>query len=95
MAKFKLGQLLMTNGIGAEMKKNPAFEKFVKNAFERYKNCDWGDMSAEDQALNNKAVEDGKDRIFAAYTDKKSIKKIWIITEQDRSATTVLFPFEY
>ena len=43
---------------------------------------------------NDAAVKSGKDRIHAAYVNKTG-DKIWIITEWDRSVTTVLFPSDY
>ncbi|MDE6020535.1 MAG: hypothetical protein K2H01_06040 [Ruminococcus sp.] len=51
-------------------------------------------MDDEDKALNDAAVKNGDERIFAAYIDSTG-RKIWIITEWDRSATTILFPSEY
>ena len=53
---------------------------------------DWGDLRQEDKALNDQAVESG-DQVMAKYLTSKG--KIWIITEWDRSATTILFPCEY
>ena len=44
--------------------------------------------------MNDKTVKNGDDRILAMYEDEK-YGKIWIITERDRSATTILFPSEY
>ena len=56
-------------------------------------NCgDWGDMCDEDKKANDDALKDG-DRIFSAYTTP--LGKIWIITEWDRSYTTVLIPDDY
>jgi len=54
---------------------------------------DWGDLSAEDKQLNDEAVQDGS-RILSAYTTAKGAK-VWVITEPDRSATTILLPDEY
>lgn len=53
---------------------------------------DWGNIGVDDWDLNNQALLDGS-RIFASYPTCKG--DIWIITEADRSATTVLFPDEY
>ena len=51
-------------------------------------------MCQEDKNENNLAVKAGNLRIFSAY-EHPTLPKIWIITEADRSATTVLFPDEY
>lgn len=91
--KFSLGQTLMTRGINDTIAENAKFAKEVTRAFNRYINCDWGEMCEEDLELNDQAVERGDDRILAAYQTSQG--KIYIITEWDRSATTILFANEY
>lgn len=54
---------------------------------------DWGDVSDKDRVENELALQEG-DRLFSVYM-KEGQPKLWIITEWDRSATTVLFPEEY
>lgn len=54
---------------------------------------DWGEVGSEDKRLNDEAVASGE-RILSAYRMKTG-EKIWIITEADRSATTILLPSEY
>jgi hypothetical protein len=54
---------------------------------------DWGDLCQEDIDENNRALEVGS-RILSAYTSSSKVK-FWIITEWDRSVTTVLLPSEY
>ena len=62
----------------------------------RHATGDWGDLDPEDAKLNDAALTSGEDRIFSVYKrDGIPDGKIWIITERDRSATTVLFPSEY
>lgn len=97
MEKFKLGQLVATRGVSDRMQHDLAFAAFVSKSIRRYKECDWGDSPTEDKASNDAAVESGEDRIFASYEQVgvKAPMKIWIITEWDRSATTILFPEEY
>ena len=92
MAGFKLGKLVMTRGVHSKIKEDVDFAVGVLDAFERYQRCDFGDLCDEDKALNEQALKDG-DRIFAVYTCVN--EKIWIITEHDRSATTILLPEEY
>ena len=53
----------------------------------------WGDVSDADKRANYKAVKDG-DRILSSYKSSDGLT-FWIITEWDRSATTVLLPDEY
>lgn len=55
---------------------------------------DWGDVPAEDAVANNEALIHGS-RILSAYTLRDGQTKIWIITEWDRSVTTILLPSEY
>ena len=92
MSKFNLGQAVMTRGIAEEMKQSTEFAKFVNNSFIRHANGDWGDLGEEDKQANEDALKYG-DRLFSAYI--KEDWKIWIITEWDRSVTTILFPSEY
>ena len=54
---------------------------------------DWGDLEDEDKQENELSVEQGF-RILSAYNLDDNTK-IWIITERDRSATTILLPSEY
>lgn len=54
---------------------------------------DWGDLCGSDKRANERALRDGS-RILSAY-DLPEGGKLWIITEWDRSATTVLLPDEY
>jgi hypothetical protein len=54
---------------------------------------DWGDCCEEDRQVNNDALKHGG-RILSVYTTLKGVR-IWIITEYDRSVTTVLLPDEY
>lgn len=54
---------------------------------------DWGDLGEEDKAANDAALTTGA-RIFSAYT-LPTTERLWIITEADRSATTLLLPIEY
>ena len=93
--KFDLGKLTMTRGMFERISDDPEFGKFVANSLARYKNGDWGDTSTSDSHNNDRAVDLGE-RILAVYIfNKDTDDKIWIITEWDRSATTILFPSEY
>lgn len=92
---FDLGQIVVTRKIYERIKKDPEFHDFVTlSLYGRYPKCDWGDTCEEDKRSNDEAVKNGK-RILAVYKRKPTNETIWIITEWDRSVTTVLFPDEY
>lgn len=86
---MKLGQVVITRGVNAEISKSIEFSKFILESIARFRNCDWGDVPEEDKRMNDAAVKNGDDRIVARYND------IYIIAEWDRSATTILFIHEY
>jgi hypothetical protein len=54
---------------------------------------DWGDLDADDSALNDRALQLGE-RIISVYRLANG-EKIWIVTEADRSATTIRLPAEH
>ena len=60
---------------------------------ERDRSATWGEVNAGDAAENELSLRDGF-RLLSAYTITNGIK-IWVITERDRSATTILLPEEY
>ena len=92
---FKLGRLLMTRGISERISKDLGFSQFIVKSFERHCNGDWGELCEEDKELNELAVRNGDDRIFSRYDYGEDEEPIYIITEWDRSATTILFASEY
>ena len=55
---------------------------------------DWGELDSHDWQENQFAVETGNLRILSAYETRDGIR-FWVITEADRSATTVLLPEDY
>jgi hypothetical protein len=59
----------------------------------RHFTCDWGDVSADDWEENDLSLTNGY-RILSAYRTSDG-ERIWVITEADRSATTILLPSEY
>lgn len=90
-SQFPLGQIVMSEGVSDIFESNDDFAKFVEISLCRYASKDWGDTCEIDRKMNEKAlINDG--RIFAAYDQDVTI---WIITEGDRSVTTILFPEEY
>ena len=95
MNKFELGEVYITCGIADEERSDSDFAVFVGESLSRHADCDWGDLCDEDKATNNDALENGG-RLMSQYRrEGYPSQKIWIITESDRSSTTVLFPHEY
>ena len=92
-AKFKLGRIMMTKGIAIEVEKDSLFAQFVEGCLKRHSSGDWGDLYKEDKAENEFSLDKFL-RILSAYKFSDKMK-IWIITEADRSSTTILFPEEY
>ncbi|QDP51300.1 MAG: hypothetical protein Unbinned7913contig1002_55 [Prokaryotic dsDNA virus sp.] len=91
-----LGRTVVTSGVShiiQDEKDGHRFVVFVVRSLKRHRNGDWGDVCDEDKKLNDEALETGQ-RILSAYKHEE-FSKIWIITEWDRSVTTVLFPKEY
>ena len=91
--KFELGQNVMTAGVNEQVATDARFAMFVLKSIKRYITGDWGDMTDDDKKENDFSL-DKHLRIFASYKYKDDVK-IWIITEADRSSTTILFPDEY
>lgn len=89
---FEMGKQVITYGVNDAVRESADFAMEVHNAMTRYCNMDWGDLDEEDTEMNNNAVHTGE-RLFAAYNTCKG--RIYIITEWDRSATTILFADEY
>lgn len=89
-AKFKLGKVVATRGV-MEYVNDDAEAIFPYLA--RHAIGDWGDACEEDKQINEDALKNGM-RLMSVYKLKDG-KTIWIITEWDRSVTTVLFPDEY
>lgn len=90
---FELGMLVQTAGV-SEQSSDPSFANFVLSSIRRHASQDWGELCAEDKELNDESV-DSEGRLLSAYVQPGTGVKIYIITEWDRSVTTVLFPEEY
>ena len=89
---FPIGQLVATSGIDNKMDEDEEFKKFVFQSLKKHVQGDWGELCQEDMEQNILALKE-KNRLLSVY--EKEGTKIWIITEWDRSATTILFPDEY
>lgn len=91
--KFPLGQVVATSGVYGMASDNEKFGEFVSKSFSKHANGDWGNLCKEDKDTNEKALVNGE-RLFSKYNFDKDTS-IYIITEWDRSVTTILFPEEY
>lgn len=83
----------MTSGVMRKWVENSKFNLEVTTAFVKYSEGDWGDTPESDGYMNDLAVVNKDDRIVAKY--KTCAGDIFIITEWDRSVTTILFTHEY
>ena len=86
---FDLGSIYITAGLKSFIEEN---EISMFPYLSLHAQCDWGDLCAEDWQLNNEAIDCG-DRILSVYNVRS--RRVYIITEADRSATTMLFADEY
>ena len=88
MARFNSGQVVATREAEARI---PSLAMTL--ALSRHLNGDWGDVDEADKAANNRALRYG-DRLLSSYHTPDGIR-FWIITEADRSCTTILLPDDY
>ena len=86
--KFPMQNIMATSGAREKLT-----SKEITGALGRHTRGDWGDVCPEDWARNESALLSG-DRLFSVYHTEAGVK-FWIITEADRSVTTVLLPDEY
>ncbi len=93
MQKFSTGCLLLTRGVADRLAEDPGFAEFVLESLLRHAAADWGGLSEEDKQENEYSLKNSL-RLLSAY-ERNGMPKIWVITEADRSVTTVLFPEEY
>lgn len=88
--RFSLGQIVATPGA------LKALDESGESALEflhRHASGDWGELDEEDKRENELSLAQGF-RLLSAYRLRND-EKLWIITEADRSVTTLLLPDEY
>ena len=94
--KFKLGKTVITPGaIEALKNSNQLPDIFIK----KHQYGEWGEICKEDAELNNEAIAnegniDKQMRVMSVYETNKN-ETVWVITEWNRSVTTILLPNEY
>ena len=86
--RFPLGQLVITRGAYDKLS-----ELDVNVAINRHVIGDWGELDERDREENDLAVDHGG-RLMSRYNSRTGTV-FWIITEYDRSVTTILLPLEY
>ena len=98
MSLFETGTVVMTCGIKDLMFSDEHAQEVVQNCLERHCRGDWGDLCEDDKVMNDESLEAEKnggwtDNLFSSY--ETDVGKIYVITECDRSVTTILLPEEY
>jgi len=87
---FLLGRVVATPGALAIFQQHE--DKSIHQYLQNHLRGDWGELCSDDKQANDNALNTGG-RILSSYFVGGN--KIWVITEADRSATTVLLPQEY
>ena len=90
--QFPLGIVTTTPGIISLLEEHGESTDALQPFLNRHQSGDWGDLTEADKRENDLSVQDGF-RIFSSYHLLN--QKIWVITESDRSVTTILLPSEY
>ena len=88
VARFPSGQIVITTNAQKTL-----HAEDVQSALARHLRGDWGDCDAEDRQENDLSLREGF-RLLSVYHDQHDVK-FWIISEADRSATTILLPEDY
>lgn len=88
MSRFSLGQIVATPNALSQLS-----QPDIVAALRRHQQGDWGDVDAHDRQANDQALTNGE-RLLSVYTTPDGAR-FWIITEADRSATTILLPEDY
>lgn len=95
---FELGRHVATRGVvqffeGESAKDGSTSYVVIAKLILRHASGDWGNLSADDKAANDEALQSGG-RLLSAY-QINAVERVYIITEADRSATTVMLSSEY
>lgn len=87
---FELGRVVSTPGALAALERAG---QHPKDFLDRHAAGDWGELSDEDRVENELSILTGY-RLLSAYRTVRG-ERLWILTEADRSTTTILLPGEY
>lgn len=86
---FPTGNLYITRGA-----QEVVSHQDIQSMMTRHLDGDWGLVGDEDWEANEQSLIHGM-RILSIYKTTKEEQRVWVITEADRSATTILLPEEY
>ena len=87
-ALFELGRIVITRDAIAEI----SWENILA-AIRRHVHGDWSNVEAEDRQANDDALR-CDDRLLSSYESARQIE-FWLLTEWDRTVTTILLPSDY
>ena len=87
-SRFIVGQVVRTSRVRCELPQDEVF-----HGLNRHMHGDWGELDEFDREQNERAVDHGG-RLLSRYSTQSGTV-FWIITEHDRSVTTILLPAEY
>ena len=87
---FSLGSVYLTIGAKEALTES---SQLPNEFLARHQSGDWGDICEDDKRENELSVKEGF-RILSSYKTSKDVK-LWLITEADRSSTTLLLPEDY
>lgn len=88
IALFRLGRIVATPNAHGKLSQTE-----ILAALQRHQAGDWGDQTEEDRQANTHALSQGT-RLLSVYHTEKGLR-FWLITEADRTVTTVLLPEDY
>jgi hypothetical protein len=106
MAKIKIGNVVVLETVGKwagasivgdRVAYSPRLRAQLSELVQRHARGEWGKLSVRDKRRNAKAIAKGKPllSVFELVNDGGDTKDVWILTDQDRAVTTVLFPEDY
>ncbi len=99
MSLFRTGPVVMTPGIRDIIGTGSDAAELIQRCLDRHTSGDWGDLCDDDKQLNQDSLDEEREKgytyenLFSSY--ETDFGKIYIITECDRSVTTVLLSDEY
>ena len=88
IAKFRLGKIVSTPNALAQLSQDD-----ILAGIQRHQAGDWGEMDEHDRQENESSLQNGF-RLLSVYRSAAGVK-FWLITEADRSVTTILMPEDY
>ena len=86
---FELGRTVMTRAVEVHVRSGAVSPVSV---LRRHISGDWGNLPEDDKRLNERSIKDG--RLMSSYEINPQLT-VWVITEWDRSVTTLLLPSNY